>query len=80
MPWVINPGASGQIRNHGGSKCFTMDVCLINNQWKIVECGSVACAGFYDADTQKIIMGLEEAFNDEVAHPSYDGLYIKNIG
>jgi len=25
-PWVINPGASGEIRNHGGSKCFTMDI------------------------------------------------------
>ena len=25
-PWVINPGASGEIRNHGGSKCFTLDI------------------------------------------------------
>ena len=42
---------------------FTIDVCLTNNEWKIVECGSVACAGFYDADMQKLIMALEESFN-----------------
>ena len=25
-PWVINPGASGEIRNHGGAKCFVINV------------------------------------------------------
>jgi putative phosphoesterase len=25
-PWVINPGAAGEIRNHGGAKCFVIDV------------------------------------------------------
>jgi hypothetical protein len=45
-------------------KCFTIDVCLtIDNEWKIVECGSVSCAGFYDADMQKLIIALENAYN-----------------
>ncbi len=25
-PWVINPGASGEIRNHGGAKCLTIEI------------------------------------------------------
>ncbi|SMN01039.1 phosphodiesterase, MJ0936 family [uncultured Candidatus Thioglobus sp.] len=33
-PWVINPGASGNTRNHGGAKCLTI---TINNaaKWEI---------------------------------------------
>jgi len=41
-------------------KCFTMDVCLIDNGWKIVECGSISCAGFYDSDIQKLVMAIED--------------------
>ncbi len=25
-PWVINPGAAGKIRTHGGSKCLTLTI------------------------------------------------------
>jgi hypothetical protein len=42
------------------AETFTMDVCLVGDSWKIVECGSTACAGFYDADMQKLIMALED--------------------
>jgi hypothetical protein len=42
---------------------FVIDVCLTKNGWKIVECGSVSCAGFYDADMQKIIFALEDLYN-----------------
>jgi hypothetical protein len=45
------------------AKSFVIDVCLTDNGWKIVECGSVSCAGFYDADMQKLIMALEDAYN-----------------
>jgi hypothetical protein len=41
---------------------FVMDICLINNEYKIVECGCINCAGFYKADLQKLLIGLEEAF------------------
>ena len=33
-PWVINPGASGEVRNHGGSKCLTVDV-YDDKEWLI---------------------------------------------
>lgn len=39
---------------------FVIDVCLTEGVWKIVECGSTSCAGFYDADMHKIIMALED--------------------
>jgi hypothetical protein len=26
MPWVINPGAAGEIRNYGSAKCFTINI------------------------------------------------------
>lgn len=44
------------------SKTFVMDVCLTPNGWKIVECGATSHAGFYDADLQKILIALEDAY------------------
>jgi len=44
------------------AKAFVMDVCLTENGWKIVECGSISCAGFYAADVQKILINLENTF------------------
>lgn len=41
---------------------FTMDVCLTDAGWKIVECGSISCAGFYASDVQKILFALEEQY------------------
>lgn len=45
------------------AKTFVIDIGLTPNGWKIIECGSTSCAGFYDADMQKLIMSIEEAFN-----------------
>lgn len=45
------------------AETFVIDVCLTADGWKIVECGSTSCAGFYDADMQKLIMALEEMKN-----------------
>lgn len=44
------------------SKAFVMDVCLVDGKYKIVECGCINCAGFYEADMQKIITALEDVF------------------
>jgi hypothetical protein len=44
------------------AETFVIDVCLTDNGWKIVECGSTSCAGFYDADMQKLLMSLEEMY------------------
>ncbi len=42
---------------------FVIDVCLVNDEWKIVECGCINCAGFYAADLLKALVALEEFYN-----------------
>jgi len=42
---------------------FVMDVCMVDDEWKIVECGCVNCAGFYKANMGRLIMALEDHFN-----------------
>ncbi len=44
---------------------FVIDVCLSNNEWKIVECGCINCAGFYHADLMKVLIALENFYNPE---------------
>ncbi len=34
-PWVINPGASGKVRNHGGPSCLIL--LASSSEWKIEE-------------------------------------------
>lgn len=46
------------------NEAFVMDVCLINDEYKIVECGCTNSAGFYKCDMQKLIMALEDAFGN----------------
>lgn len=45
--------------------CFVIDVCLTDNGWKIVEAGCINCAGFYEADLNKVLMALEDYYTDE---------------
>jgi len=45
------------------ARTFVIDIALTENGWKIIECGSTSCAGFYDADMQKLIFALENSFN-----------------
>jgi ATP-grasp domain, R2K clade family 3 len=42
---------------------FCMDVCLYNNEYKIVECGCINCCGFYAADMQKLLVSIDDAFS-----------------
>jgi hypothetical protein len=44
------------------NETFTMDICLTNDTYKIVECGCTNSAGFYKADINKLLIKLEEAF------------------
>ena len=41
---------------------FVMDLALIDNEYKIIECGCINCAGFYKANMQKLLMSLENSF------------------
>lgn len=56
------------------AKAFVIDVCLANDEWKIVECGCLNCAGFYRADLQRVVEALEDCFDFQDSFgPSIDG-------
>lgn len=42
---------------------FVMDLALVNDEYKIIECGCINCAGFYKANMQKLLIALEDNFN-----------------
>ncbi|MDL2225409.1 ATP-grasp domain-containing protein [Eubacteriales bacterium OttesenSCG-928-M02] len=41
---------------------FTMDVCLTDKGYKIIECGCTNSAGFYKADINRLLIALENAY------------------
>lgn len=45
------------------ARAFVMDVCMVDDEWKIVECGCINCAGFYKANMGRLLNALEEEFN-----------------
>ena len=45
-------------------KAFVMDICLTPDGWKIVEINCINCSGFYRGDLQKLVMALEDLYND----------------
>lgn len=45
------------------AEAFVIDVCLVDDVWKIVECGCINSAGFYHANIQRLIEAIENHFN-----------------
>jgi len=45
--------------------CFVIDVCLVEDEWKVVECNCINAAGFYLNNIQKMVMELEYFYNPE---------------
>lgn len=42
---------------------FVMDICLSDDEYKIVEINCINCSGFYDVDMSKLIQAIENKFN-----------------
>lgn len=42
---------------------FVLDICLHNDEYKIVEINCINCSGFYDMDMSKLLQSLEHNFN-----------------
>jgi len=36
LPWVINPGAAGKTRTHGGASCLVIN-CYKDQEWEIIK-------------------------------------------
>jgi len=45
------------------NEAFVIDICVTDKGYKIVEAGCINCAGFYNADMQKVIISIEKHFN-----------------
>jgi len=44
------------------AKAFVIDICLYNDEYKIVEINCINCSGFYHVNMQKLVSSLEEMF------------------
>lgn len=44
---------------------FVIDVCLNNNEWKIVELNCINCSGFYKSDVRKIVCSVNDYFESK---------------
>jgi len=36
LPWVVNPGAAGKTRTHGGASCLVIN-CYKDQEWEIIK-------------------------------------------
>lgn len=46
------------------ARAFCLDICLYNDEYRIMELGCINHCGFYDADMSKLIQSLEKTFGD----------------
>ena len=64
---IIDEGAtdfcSSMLEIYQVAEAFTMDVCLYNDEWKIMECGCLNCAGLYHANIPMLLMAIEDKYN-----------------
>lgn len=44
------------------AEAFVIDVCLSNDELKVVEINCINCAGFYNANMDKLMMAIENHF------------------
>jgi hypothetical protein len=47
------------------SRVFVLDICLYNDEYRIVEINCANMSGFYDIDMSKLMQSLENTFNHE---------------
>jgi hypothetical protein len=43
---------------------FVLDICLYNDDYKVVEINCINCSGFYDGNMSKLIQALEAKFGN----------------
>lgn len=55
--------AAKMAKQYQPADAFVLDICLIENAWKIVEVNCINSAGFYACNLQKIIIELENFYD-----------------
>lgn len=46
------------------ARAFVLDICLYEDEYKVVEINNLNSSGFYDANMSKLIQELEKSFGD----------------
>lgn len=54
--------AKEMVQTFALARAFVIDICRTENGLKIVECGCINCAGFYNINIQKLLYILNETF------------------
>jgi hypothetical protein len=44
------------------ARAFVLDICLYQDEYRVIEINCINCSGFYDADMGKLIQALETSF------------------
>lgn len=55
--------AKNMAKIYSPSRAFVLDICLHDDEYKIVEINCANMSGFYDIDMSKLIQSLEKAFS-----------------
>lgn len=54
--------AQDMVKTFALARAFVIDICRTESGLKIVECGCINCAGFYNINIQKLLHTLTETF------------------
>lgn len=52
------------IKKFQPAKAYVIDICLFQDEYKVVEINCINCSGFYDVDMSKLIQALENTFGE----------------
>ena len=55
--------AQKMVDKYQPAEAFVLDVCLVNDELKVVEVNNINSAGFYECNITKLITALESHFN-----------------
>jgi hypothetical protein len=47
------------------ARAFVLDICLFQDEYKIIEINCMNCSGFYDLDMSKLLQALEKSFSKD---------------
>lgn len=56
--------AKDMAKIYSPSRAFVLDICLHNDEYKVVEINCLNMSGFYDGNMSKLIQALENTFGD----------------
>lgn len=56
--------ATDMAKLYNPARAYVMDICLFEDEYKIVEINCINCSGFYDLNMSKLLQALEQTFKN----------------